>query len=152
MLPSRVTEKWAIKRNTWENRRDSTEAQVTYYFFFPGWPSYLTNWQRYSLMMEKKSNRSASSSFTEDARVYLAICLKTRIHQIKSLLSCCLTFCCTVTIPSSNKLPIPQRLPKDVIRLESRWTQRKHSETFSYVTETSTCIIFVFTCATARVY
>lgn len=31
MLPSRVTEKWAIKRNTWENRRDSTEAQLTFF-------------------------------------------------------------------------------------------------------------------------
>lgn len=49
-LPSWVAEKWAIKRNTWENRRDSTEDQGT--CFFPGWPSYLTNWQRYSLMMK----------------------------------------------------------------------------------------------------
>lgn len=34
-LPSLVAEKWAIKKNTWENRRDSTEDQGTFYFFFP---------------------------------------------------------------------------------------------------------------------
>lgn len=42
-----VAEKWAIKRNTWENRRDSTKIKE-HVFSLPGWPSYLTNWQRYS--------------------------------------------------------------------------------------------------------
>lgn len=32
-LPSWVAEKWAIKRNTWENRRDSTQDQGTCFFF-----------------------------------------------------------------------------------------------------------------------
>lgn len=122
------------------------------FFFLPGWPSYSTNWQRYTLMMKWESNQPASSSFTENAQVYWAICLKPRKHQIQAFPSCSSTLCYTVTISSSNKPPVSQWLLKDVIRVESRRTQRKHSDTLSYITQASACIIFVLPVATVIYY
>lgn len=48
-----------LKRET-HGKAGGTAQKTKEHVFFPGWPSYLTNWQRYSLMM-KESTRSASS-------------------------------------------------------------------------------------------
>lgn len=148
MLLTWVAEKWAIKRNTWENRRDSTKIKE-HVFSLPGWPSYSTNWQRNS-NDEAGKQGGCQQQFHKGCLTSLFVLNPGNIKY--SLFHKLLNPWLSVTIPSWNKLSISQQLQKDVIRLKSRGRQRKHSNTFSYITQTSACIIFVFIFVAAILY
>lgn len=148
MLLTWVAEKWAIKRNTWENRRDSTKIKE-HVFSLPGWPSYSTNWQRNS-NDEAGKQGGCQQQFHKGCLTSLFVLNPGNIKY--SLFHKLLNPWLCSHHHSWNKLSISQQLQKDVIRFKSRGRQRKHSNTFSYITQTSACIIFVFTFAAAILY